>query len=94
MIKTILQRDFQGQDSWGAYLQQVTIDTETKALNYRLTEGGNCCYGDWEGWQGEQRALEFVFGDLPLSESLINEFKEVCLKARDLSNEECNMDNY
>ena len=35
MKKVVLQRDFQGQDSSGAFIEQVTID-ENKNLDYNV----------------------------------------------------------
>ena len=88
-----MQREFQGQDSWGAFKEQVAID-EKGNLHYRASEGGNCEYGEWQNWEDEIAALNFVFGELPLSENLISEFKNCLLSAPELKDEEFNMDGY
>lgn len=93
MKKVVLQRDFQGQDSWMAYKEQVTID-ENNNLDYRRTDGGNCEYGDWREWEGEKEAIKFVFGNLPVTDKLLNEFKKVCQKAPELKDETFNLGCY
>tara|TARA_R110002074_G_scaffold237645_1_gene409602 strand:+ start:789 stop:1070 length:282 start_codon:yes stop_codon:yes gene_type:complete len=93
MKKVVLQRDFQGQDSWGAFIEQVTID-EDKNLDYRCTKGGNCEYGDWQEWKGEEGALSFIFGEIKPSKALIKALKVDLSKAPELKEGECNMDCY
>jgi hypothetical protein len=93
MKKVVLQRDFKGQDSWMAYKEQVAID-ENNNLDYRRTNGGICGYGDWREWKGEKAAIEFVFGDLPVTDKLLNEFKKVCQKATELKGETFNLGCY
>ena len=93
MTKTILQRSWYGHDGWGSYKERVTIN-ENNELDYSITEGGNCEWGEWTQGQGEKKALDFIFGELPLSETLILEFKKVCQAAPKLEEEEFNMDNY
>ena len=92
-MKVVMQRDFQGQDSWDAYKEQVAID-EKRNLYYRRSEGGNCEYGDWKKWEGEKAALNFVFGEVPLTDNLIAEFKNCLINAPELKDEEFNMDGY
>lgn len=93
MKKVVLQREFYGQDCLGQQKFQVTIDDDYN-LNYRETKGGNCEFGDWLDYEGEKRALEFIFGNLPLTKTFINEFKKVCLKADEVNENSSNMDNY
>lgn len=93
MKKVVLQRDFQGQDSWGAFIEQVTID-EHKNLDYRRTEGGNCEYGEWEEWEGEKGALSFIFGEIKPSKTLIEALKTDLSKAPELKENEFNMECY
>ncbi len=93
MRKVVLQRDYQGQDSWGSFIEQVTID-ENKNLDYRRTEGGNCEYGVWQEWEGEQRALFFIFGKIKPSKELIKAIKTDLSKATELKERELNMDCY
>ena len=93
MKKVVLQRKFDGQDRYGAYKEQVTID-EKFNLDYRQTEGGNCEYGAWMDFEGEKAAIRFVFGDLPVSDELLIEFKKVCQDARELGEWDFNAGDY
>lgn len=56
-----LRRSWDGQDSYGAYLEEVALDTHGH-LAYRQSTGGNCSYGSWKEWESEARALEFLLG--------------------------------
>ena len=85
MKKVVLQRDVNGQDGWGAFTEQVTID-ENKNLDYRCTEDGF-----WEEWKGEEAALHFIFGEIKPSKSLIKALKTDLSKAPELEEGECNM---
>ena len=91
--KIVLQRDFQGQDSWGAYKEQVAID-EKDALWYRESEGGNGDYGEWNEWTGEASALEFIFGELEVTPQLVTELKRCFKQAKALEDGEFNMNCY
>jgi hypothetical protein len=93
MKKVVLQRQFQGQDSWGAFKEQVTID-ENNNLDYRMTEGGNCCFGNWEDYQGEEMALRFIFGEINLTSELIIATKNCLQNQKELKDDEFNMDGY
>lgn len=93
MKKVVLQRDVNGQDGWGAFIEQVTID-ENKNLDYRSTKGGNCSYGAWEEWKGEEAALYFIFGEIKPSKELIKALKTDLSKAPELEEGECNMVRY
>ena len=33
-------------------------------IRYRKSDGGNCNYGNWEEWQDEDAALEFMLGPI------------------------------
>lgn len=88
-----MQRDYQGQDGRMAYKEQVAID-ENNNLDYRSTYGGNCVYGDWGDWEGEKAALRFIFGDLPISQGLVKKLKSDLKKARELKEDEFNMNCY
>ncbi len=93
MKKIIMQGDFQGQDSWGAFKEQVVID-ENNNLDYRRTMGGNCEYGKWKEYEGEIAAIKFIFGDFPVSEDTIESFKKDCIKFGGLKDDEFNRDGY
>ena len=68
-MKIKLRRDFQGQDSWGAFVEEVGID-EKGRLTYRRSTGGNCDYGKYEGWQGENRALTLLLGPVRVTKTM------------------------
>ncbi len=93
MKKVVLQREYQGQDSWMAYKEQVTIDKDNN-LDYRRTEGGNCEFGEWQPFRGEKKALNFIFGNITVTESLINSLKECLSKQIELKDDEFNMECY
>lgn len=93
MNKIIFQRTFDGQDSWGAFKEIITIDKNGN-LDYKKTEGGNREYGEWLEGEGEERALNFLFGDLKLSKSTIEFFKKDCIAHRGLKENETNLDCY
>lgn len=58
-----LRRDWQGQDRWGAFLEEVGLD-ERGDIRYRRSDGGNCDYGNWKEWQPEAAALKFILGPI------------------------------
>jgi hypothetical protein len=62
-IRVKLRREWQGQDSWGAFLEEVGLD-ENGEIRYRKSDGGNCHFGNWEEWQHESAALEFMLGPI------------------------------
>lgn len=92
-MKIVMQRNFHGRDSWGTFKEQVAIDKQGK-LFYRQFEEGICEHGDWSEWEGEKSALNFIFGELSLTNTLITEFKNCLLSAPELKDEHYNMKCY
>lgn len=82
MKKIVLQRDC-----------QLAIDADSN-LYYRTTRPENDEYGDWNDWESESEAVKFVFGDLPVTENLLFEFKKVCQKAPEVIGENFNYGGY
>ena len=101
-VEIKLRRNWQGQDSWGAFLEEVGIG-ENGHLAYRRSKDGNCEYGTWEPWQSESNALKFMLGPTKvtktLSTSLVNALKALpTLSDREdpntLPHNECNYGDY
>ena len=69
MIKIKLRREWQGQDGWGAYLEEVGVG-EDGCLRYRRTKSGNCSPGIWKEWQDEDDALKFMLGPIDVKLSV------------------------
>jgi hypothetical protein len=72
-MKIKLRRDWQGQDSYGAFAEEVAIDPKTFKLAYRMSTGGNCNYGAWKDWQDEADALRFMLGPIKVTLALRTE---------------------
>jgi hypothetical protein len=70
-MKIKLRRGFEGQDSWGAYIEEVGIDDQGN-LAYRRSDGGNCHWGNYKDWEPESKAIEFLLGPLPNTPLLRN----------------------
>jgi hypothetical protein len=69
-MKIKLRREWQGQDSWGAFIEEVAIDPETDELAYRQSSGGNCNFGTYEAWEDEKAALKFILGPVNVNKDL------------------------
>jgi len=69
-MKIKLRRDWQGQDSWGAFIEEVAIDPDTLKLAYRKSTGGNCEYGVYKQWEDEKAALKFILGPIKVNSDL------------------------
>jgi hypothetical protein len=69
-MKIKLRREWQGQDSWGAFIEEVAIDPDTMKLAYRQSSGGNCDYGVYDNWQDEKAALKFMLGPIQVNRDL------------------------
>ena len=93
MKKLVLQRQFFGQDGWDAFCEQISID-EDHNLYYRISEPGNTVRGEWLDWEGEDKVFEFMFGDLPFSQNLIDEFRKACIKAPEIKEDTINFGFY
>jgi hypothetical protein len=81
-MKIKLRRDFQGQDRWGAFIEEVAIDGS--CLTYRRSTGGNSSYGEEGPWQGEKAALTFIFGPVKVTRELRANLFAALLKLPDL----------
>jgi hypothetical protein len=69
-MKIKLRREWQGQDSWGAFVEEVAINPDDLTLAYRISTGGNCEYGEWKDWQDETDALRFMLGPIKATSGL------------------------
>lgn len=69
-MKIKLRRDWQGQDSWGAFAEEIAINPDDLTLAYRMSTGGNCNYGKWKDWQDETDALRFMLGPIKVTPGL------------------------
>ena len=80
-----LRREFQGQDSWGAFLEEVGVD-EKGNLRYRQSNGGNCSFGSWpSSWSAEDDAFAFLLGPTNLSDDLKQQIREAIANLPTLS---------
>jgi hypothetical protein len=71
-MKIKLRRDWQGQDSWGAFVEEVGIieNGGVTGLRYRQSTGGNCNYGKYQEWEDEAKALNFLLGPIKVTNTL------------------------
>jgi hypothetical protein len=93
-MKIKLRRDWQGQDSWGAFVEEVAIDPDDLTLKYRQSTGGNCNYGQYKPWEGEARALEFLLGPTVVTPELRAHLFVALSKLPDLKEAEVNYGIY
>jgi hypothetical protein len=84
-MKIKLRREWQGQDSWGAFVEEIAIDPKTLKLAYRISTGGNCNYGVYESWQDEKAALEFILGPVQVNGNLRSSLFVALSKLPDLN---------
>ena len=96
MFTIKLRRGWSGQDGWGAFVEEIAV-TPNDGLVYRRSTGGNGDYGQWQGWEPETKAFEFLLGPATVNKTLRGSLVSTIKKLPDLEDDgldNCSVINY